>query len=188
MNLSDIDSSKSLMQNIKQRFFALRNGMLADQLRKAGLPYSIIFGLNLPQIKEIASVIGVNPALAETLWDNSSTRESRLLAPFIAEKDNFTLVDAERWLTSLSGSLEEIDILCHGLLRHVPNKKELIVKFAGDEMPIKRYLALRLAFTLAPSEPALTAELARNELKRNCPLTEAIAFQLKDESDFLLSD
>ena len=42
------------MQIIKRRFFAMRNGIIADTLRKAGLDYRMIFGLNLPQITDIA--------------------------------------------------------------------------------------------------------------------------------------
>ena len=37
-------------QEIKRRFFAMRNGIVADTIRKAGLQDKMIFGLNLPQI------------------------------------------------------------------------------------------------------------------------------------------
>ena len=46
------------LQNIKRRFFALRNGVIADTLRRAGSPFKIIFGLNLPQLAEIAAELG----------------------------------------------------------------------------------------------------------------------------------
>ncbi len=39
---------------IKQRLYAMRNGVIADSLRNAGSPYRSIFGLNLPQLTEIA--------------------------------------------------------------------------------------------------------------------------------------
>ena len=33
------------MQIVKRHFFAMRNGIIADTLRRAGSPYHIIFGL-----------------------------------------------------------------------------------------------------------------------------------------------
>ena len=49
------------MQIIKRRFFAMRNGIIADTLRKAGLDYRMIFGLNLPQITDIAADLPHTP-------------------------------------------------------------------------------------------------------------------------------
>ena len=55
----------------------MRNGIVADTLRKAGSPYRIIFGLNQPQISEIARVTGCNHEMAETLLaDNHTRREA----------------------------------------------------------------------------------------------------------------
>lgn len=71
------------MQLIKRRFYAMRNGIIADTLRKAGLGYKIIFGLNLPQITEIASGLTADADLAEELWADRRTRESMLLAPML---------------------------------------------------------------------------------------------------------
>lgn len=80
----------NLMQSVKRRFYAMRNGMLAAQMRQGGVDYRINFGLNIPQIKDIAAELiasGLSAAelasLARALWDNESTRESRLLAPMI---------------------------------------------------------------------------------------------------------
>ena len=42
------------LKDIKQQFFTYRNGMLADRLREAGDCHKVIFGLNLPQIVDIA--------------------------------------------------------------------------------------------------------------------------------------
>ena len=42
------------IQEIKKEFFTFRNGFLADTLRKAGMPYAVIFGLNVPQLGDIA--------------------------------------------------------------------------------------------------------------------------------------
>ena len=38
------------IKQIKHNFMAYRNGIVSDTLRKAGMPYNIIFGTQLPQI------------------------------------------------------------------------------------------------------------------------------------------
>ena len=77
------------MQVVKRRFFAMRNGAVADNMRKLGANYRIIFGLNLPQIVEIANETPHDEVLAEALWQIKSTRESQLLAPMIYPREKF---------------------------------------------------------------------------------------------------
>ena len=55
------------MQNVKRRMFALRNGVVAEALRRGGCPYRIIFGLTLPQLDEVAAVTPHTETLAQML-------------------------------------------------------------------------------------------------------------------------
>lgn len=71
------------MQMLKRRLYAMRNGIVADSMRHAGCPYRLIFGLNLPQLTEIAAVTGKSAEMAESLWNDSDLRESALIAPMI---------------------------------------------------------------------------------------------------------
>ena len=48
------------MKEIKHLFFTYRNGAVADTLRRYGMPYKIIFGLDIPRIAEIAR--GLQPS------------------------------------------------------------------------------------------------------------------------------
>lgn len=181
MQLDELDGSKTVMQNVKQRFFALRNGVVADTLRRYGSPYRIVFGLNVPQLRELAAVFGPDGELAEALWDNVSTRESRLLAPMLVDVGTFGIGDARRWLRSLTDSAEEADMLCHSLLRKTPFVADLVAEYANSDEARLRYVALRLAFGLL-RESVAVGELARKELERNCDRTAMIARQLLDES------
>lgn len=185
MDLEKIDSEKNEMQNVKQRFFAMRNGVVADALRKNGSPFRIIFGLNLPQLRQIASVFGYNKELAKRLWENSNTRESRLLAPMLVNPSEISTSEIFDWLDSLTGSLEEIDILCHSLLRNLPDTQKLTSSLYDSENPLKRYTALRLAFGLLPDAKEYVRNLALKEVNAGEPLTTGIARQLLDEIDFL---
>lgn len=185
MNIQSLDSDKSIMQNVKQRFFALRNGVLADILRKSGSPYRIVFGLNLPQLREISSAFGADQDLAEALWANDSTRESRLMAPMVADRAKFGIGEVRRWIASIKGT-EEADILCHSLLRHTGYVSELVSELAESDKALERYVVLRLIFSRVASAPDEALRLALAEIGRNDALTRTVAAQLKEEALFVL--
>lgn len=186
MQIDKIDSGKSEMQSVKQRFYALRNGVLADVLRKAGSPYRIIFGLNLPQIQEIANAFGFNESLANQLWENKETRESRLLAPMLVNPEFFKIETAKIWLNNLAGSTEELDVLCHKLLRKTPFATELQKELKSSDNDLLRYVSLRLSFSLIAQKGNEILKDAKVEMERNSPLTQNVARQLMEEAIFVL--
>lgn len=170
-------------QLIKREFFALRNGIVADNLRRAGAPYRIIFGLNLPQLTEMARRIGENRDIAERLWANSTTRESLLLAPMVFPKLEMTLEIALKWVNE-APSAEVVDVLCHRLLRHLSCAGEIPRHLIDDNRDLSRYAALRLMLNLLPDSLNVAGEAARKELSRDCKLTAIPAMQLLDEISF----
>lgn len=96
---------------------AYRNGIVADVYRKAGIScYSIIFGLNLPQLKEIAAEAGKDAELAQELWDDTHVRESRLLSTWLWPADMITPELIDR-LTRESQTKEERDYIALNLTR-----------------------------------------------------------------------
>ncbi len=143
------------LREVKQQFFALRNGLLADMLRKqCAMPYKVIFGLNIPQIKAIAQRIGMDDALAAQLWADTDVRESRLLSPMISS--------ARAEATDMLGQVataEEADIVCHSLLRHCPGAERAAEAAASSENPLTRYASLRLMLNLYPSSRATLEHL-----------------------------
>ena len=131
----------SKMQRLKRRFFAMRNGITADALRRAGQPFRVIFGLNMPQLREIAGEFGPDEELARELWANRSTRESMLLAPMLIKPDGFS--EGIVWLSE-SPTPEVTDILCHSLLRHLPDAEKIAYEAAASTDAMTRYGAIRL--------------------------------------------
>lgn len=179
------------MQAIKRRFFAMRNGVIADTLRRAGSPFHIIFGLNLPQISEIASEWADSPEareLGERLWANTSCRESMLLAPMLLHGAGGVTKDAAAAMLRESPAAEVTDILCHRLLRHAPYAAELAGELGGDENPAVRYGALRLMFNVVAGNPDQAASMAAAELARNYDYTRHIATSLAEEASFIMGD
>lgn len=172
------------MQSIKRRMFAMRNGALADSLRRLGAPYRIIFGVNIPQLVEIAKDYAADKALAQRLWENVSTRESLLIAPIIYPSEEMMEDDAMRWIEQVP-TAEVADILCHRLLRKLPFASDLVARYADADSDMLRYVALRLSFNLLPANIDEARVRAEAELKRGVPLTFSLARALLDEVEYL---
>lgn len=175
------------MQTVKRRFFAMRNGVIADVLRRAGSPFRIIFGLNLPQIVEIASDTGTDVELGRALWANSTTRESMLLAPMLMDSATFAAEEARQWIKAVPCA-EVADILCHRLLRHTPYAAELARELATSAAPMERYVACRLMFNIIASHPREAAQVAATVAGTPHSLTDRLAAMLAQESRFYLEE
>ena len=184
----------SRMQQVKRQFFAMRNGMLAHQMRSRGLEYRVNFGLNIPQIKEIAAELldsGMSSSeqleLANRLWENANTRESRLLAPMLFPADIMPPQTAAQWLAEAQ-TTEVADHLCHSLLRHLPFAADIAIALFNHEKATsqQRYSALRLLLNLVITgklDPVSLKPIAENAITD--PLTRPVARQLLEEIEFL---
>lgn len=117
-----------VISDIKKSFFALRNGILADTLRKAGMSYKVIFGLQIPQIAEIARGLEPSEELATELWKDREVRESRLLACYLFRTDETDMAKALELATDVR-TPEEADMLAFRLFKRLPFAGELL-----DEM------------------------------------------------------
>lgn len=119
------------MKRVKHLFMTYRNGIIADSLRKAGMPYRVIFGLQLPQIRQIATDLKACLSeetlteLARTLWLDCNVRESRILAMAIFPPDRLKESDAKIMASEIL-TREEADMLSFLLIRHTPHLSALI--------------------------------------------------------------
>ena len=183
--MESTDRAFNEMQTVKRHFFALRNGIITDTLRRAGSPFKIIFGLNLPQIDSIAAQTPHSASLAQRLWDNTTTRESMLLAPMIYPRPEFDLGKARQWCATVP--VEEVaDILCHKLLRHMPYAPDLADELCSSDLEMDRYIGLRLFFNLVYQHPSRALDAARKAILDPSPVTDRIAASLADEAAFVL--
>lgn len=182
------ETSFNDMQTVKRNFFAMRNGVIADTLRRSGSPFRIIFGLNLLQISEIALKSPHGREMAENLWSNKTTRESMLIAPMLVERDDFTIDDARRWIADIPAE-EVADVLCLKLLKHLDYASSLADELAGYSDRMARYTGLRLKFNILNSDVRDALRYAEKSLgtetDKRCI---ALATQLKDECLWLLEE
>ena len=134
------------MQEIKKQFMAYRNGIVADTLRSAGMNcYSVIFGLNLPQLSAIARQITEThdkdafENLADALWADKTVRESRLLGlDLYGSRRDMPREMAERLMSEIL-TREEGEVMCLRLLRNLPYARHLVLTKAQDD-PLQAHL------------------------------------------------
>lgn len=168
------------MQELKRRFFAMRNGAVADSLRQQGAPYRIIFGLNLPQLVDIAREFGPDAEMALQLRENTASRESLLVAPMLFPRKELTPEVAVEWLRGAM-TTEVVDIACLKLLKYTPSPEVVIETLARGGNDRDRYAALRLGANLLPQCMDEVETLAREEAGRGCALTRSLALMLLDD-------
>ncbi|MBD5291491.1 MAG: hypothetical protein HDS24_05420 [Bacteroides sp.] len=114
------------IQEIKQDFFAYRNGMVADTLRRAGYPHKVIFGLNLPQIAVIAGkILSERDHIAEQLWKDPDVRESRLLACYLYDPASLTKEECIEKGSEVR-TREEADMFAFRVLKRRKDAVELL--------------------------------------------------------------
>jgi len=140
----------TLDPQLTKLFFAYRNGVVADRLRRAGDPHSVIMGCTLAELANIARTMTPDATLACTLWQHTNHRECRLMATMLMPPAQFDAEEAMDWCHSLR-SIEEADVLCHRLLRQTACAPSLWRTLWDDELPMARYAGCRLLMNLLRS-------------------------------------
>lgn len=145
-----MDTDNNLSREIRKEFFAYRNGIVADTLRKAGDPHSIIMGCLLVDVQAIAQrqrdAIGdaeTLKALAQELWSDTKSRECRLAAPMLYPARLMGLETAQQWCQSVE-TVEIADNLCHKLLRNIDDADALFRLLIAQDAPLVKYTGYRL--------------------------------------------
>ncbi len=141
-------NSQCTISLIRKEFFALRNGLIADTLRKGGLEQKYIFGLQLPQLKEIASRHRSSSDeeaanMARELWEDRECRESRLLACHLMPHSLISKEEAAEWAKDIK-SREEADILAFRLLRYLPFATELADAMSNSDSELQKYMEIAI--------------------------------------------
>lgn len=132
-----------MLNDIKKSFFTFRNGIVADTLRKAGMPYKVIFGLQIPQIAGIARSLSPSMELAEQLWNDREVRESRILASYLFPVEEINLDKALNLARDVR-TQEEADMLAFRLFKRLPFADSLLSAMENNpEIPQSSKTALR---------------------------------------------
>ncbi len=150
----DTDKIQDILREMRKEFFAFRNGIVADTLRKAGDPHSMIMGCLLVDISSIAARFrnaiddtAQLRAIALELWSDTNSRECRLSAPMLYPAEEMNLELAIQWCHNVE-TVEVADNLCHKLLRHIESSDALFRQLIAQESPLVKYTGYRLLLNL----------------------------------------
>lgn len=137
----------STIPEIKKEFFAYRNGIISDMLRKNGDPHDYIMGCQLVDVMSIASRIEHTADMAALMWSDKKHRECRMIAPMLYPAELMTEDVATAWAIDVECN-EIADVLCHRLLRNLPYAASLSFNLMASKLSQVKYTGLRLALNL----------------------------------------
>lgn len=149
------------VKEIKSKLRLFMNGVLSQSLREKGLKYRLIFGVELPRLKEIASGYEQNHELAQALW-KEDIRECKILAGYLQPSDTFDPELADFWMESVHNT-ELADYLSMILFRRLPYASQKAFEWIASGERMKMYTGFRLMshlFTILGTE---MNERSRNE-------------------------
>ena len=140
----------SPLSSIKSELRLYMNVVLAQSLRERGLRYCLIFGVELPRLKEIAARYEPDHDLAQALW-KEDIRECRILAGYLQPADSFLPEIADIWLDAMHDT-EIIDYTCMNLFRRLPYAKDKAFQWMASETVLTQYAGFRLMAHLLRSQ------------------------------------
>ncbi len=118
------------------------NGVLSQSLREKGLKYRLIFGVELPRLREIAANYEPNHELAQALW-KEDIRECKILAAYLQPIETFYPEIADIWQEQIRDT-ELADYVCMSLLRRLPYASQKAFEWMASDKALTRYIGFRL--------------------------------------------
>lgn len=158
MNIKELDI------NIKKELRACMNGILSARMREAGMPFKLIFGIELPRLYSIADEFPKNNELANYLW-SQNIRETKLLAIMLMSPEAFTPELSDKWAKTMV-TAEEAQVLAMLLLSKTSHAKETSIAWLKEGKPLPSVCAcLCLRHLLVQGTKLETKE---TEIIRDC--------------------
>jgi 3-methyladenine DNA glycosylase AlkD len=130
------------IREIKGKLRLFMNGVLSQSLREKGLQYKLIFGVELPRLKEIAAGYEQNHELAQALW-NEDIRECKILAAYLQPTETFDAELADFWMEQVHNT-ELADYVCMALFRRLPYASQKAFQWIASENRMEAYTGYRL--------------------------------------------
>ena len=128
---------------IRKSFFAYRNGIIADSLRKCNDPHKSIMGCQWIDIMTIAREESQDVTLAEKLWDIKDSRECHMIATLLYPAKQLDVETAVAWAKDVESD-EIADILCQALLGKMNDAMAVFYELLSLNDSKHDYVAFRL--------------------------------------------
>src|SRR5262249_27243177 len=134
-----------------ERLKSLANPEAVAGVQHFGItPKAQIYGISVPDIRQLAKQIGKDHALAERIWA-SGIHEARILATLIAEPRKVTETQMDRWVNDFD-SWDVCDQCCGNLFDKTPWAYQKAVAWAGNDKEFVKRAAFSLMAYLAVHE------------------------------------
>ena len=124
------------IKDIKKELRAAMNGIASAQMRQAGAPYKLIFGVELPRLQNIAKEFTPNHQLAQRLW-SENIRESKLLASMLMPLDLFSEELADIWVDEIH-TAEVAQVTSMHLFSRLPFAPALAFEWIASENEMRQ--------------------------------------------------
>lgn len=125
------------LRKVRKRLRMAMNGIVSNSLRQKGMNYKLIFGVPLPEIKEIAKSFEMNADFARALW-SADVREMKILATMLFPPSEMERKEACQWAAAIVYP-ELAEQCCNNLFPKVADPAKLAVDLLGDrESPYGR--------------------------------------------------
>lgn len=149
------------IRQIKAQLRLFMNGVLSQSLREKGLKYRLIFGVELPRLREIASGYEPNHELAQALW-KEDIRECKILAAYLQPVGTFYPEIADIWMEQIHNT-ELADYVCMILFRRLPYASQKAFEWMASDDRMTSYTGFRLMSHLFASLGTKINERSRDE-------------------------
>lgn len=107
------------------------NGVASGSMREKGMAYKLIFGVPLPELKQIAAAYEPCAELAAALW-KEDIREFKILASMLQPAGDFPIEEARRWVREIP--YPEIAEQCsRNLFARLPYAGEFLRELIADK-------------------------------------------------------
>lgn len=136
------------------------NGITAKSIRESGMGYRLVYGVELPRLREIASGYTPDRRLAQALW-NEDIRESKILAILLFPVDEFDRDMANLWVESLHREQAELaGLLVMDILVHEPYAAEQAFLWMADDRQMHQLCGFLLITRLMMQGAVLSPDAA----------------------------
>ena len=159
------------------------NGVAAQAIRSSGMAYRLVYGVELPRLREIAAGYQPDRRVAQQLWDED-VRECRMLGIMLYPVGEFDADIAELWIDTIRPEQAELaQLLCMDIICRQSYAAEMAFRWIADERPVRQlcgFLTItRLLMQGAQFSPDSEAELrdqaASLQTSDYLPLRRAVA-------------
>ncbi len=126
----------SPIQTIKADLRAAMNGVTSKAIRESGMGYKLVYGVELPRLREIAAEYEPDRHLALELWQEN-IRECKMLAIMLFPKEEFDSDIADLWMSSLRPEQAELaQLMVLDRLSQMSDAPEQAFRWMADDRPI----------------------------------------------------